>query len=296
MQLGDQLAFAGIVVSFVGIGIALLWPTKRWIGAIAMILGVAAILVWAWLFFTSKPTLGKVAPVISWFPAPLKAGEPLTPAQLNAIATVGGISIPGESIYNPALGSTFTAGGHTLSVTFTPDSPDYLVVSKTLTVQVIGSPVVDIKPSISKGPVVVRSIQVLGERQAGNKVGVRIVLQNLSGGVVGYYGRFFYIMVPTTAGTEDQRAHLEDVYWSRLLKLNKGSLYQIPSLEKYAFGPSFETIPLSELEADSMKEGSSVLYLLAIFQDSQTGNDLVEMCGFIGKDNSLSLCHKHNMP
>jgi Flp pilus assembly CpaE family ATPase len=67
-------------------------------------------------------TVTKATPAIAWpTPAPITYGVALSPAQLNATA-----SIPGRFVYTPAEGAVLTAGVQTLTATFTPtDAADY---------------------------------------------------------------------------------------------------------------------------------------------------------------------------
>ena len=54
MEFADRLGWAALVMTFIGIAITILWPTKRWIGwtslAIALVLAGA----WAWPEFRPK--------------------------------------------------------------------------------------------------------------------------------------------------------------------------------------------------------------------------------------------------
>jgi pilus assembly protein CpaE len=64
-----------------------------------------------------EPQLEKKSPVIEWpTPDPIAYGVALSASQLNATATVSG-----RFVYSPAAGEVLAAGGHKLSVTFTPD-------------------------------------------------------------------------------------------------------------------------------------------------------------------------------
>jgi hypothetical protein len=77
-------------------------------------------------------TITKATPVITWNPSAVVYGAPLGSAQLNATTT-----IPGSWAYTLASGTVLSAGGHTLSVSFTPtDSSDYTSAVKTATVKV----------------------------------------------------------------------------------------------------------------------------------------------------------------
>jgi len=78
-------------------------------------------------------TVAKAMPVVTWpTPASIAYGTALSADQLNATA-----SVPGRFVYSPAAGEVFSAGTHTLSVTFTPtDGTDYAVVQSTVTLTV----------------------------------------------------------------------------------------------------------------------------------------------------------------
>jgi hypothetical protein len=65
---------------------------------------------------TAAIIINKATPVLTWpQPAAIAAGTALSTTQLNATANV-----PGAFVYTPPLGTTLTAGTHTLSVAFTP--------------------------------------------------------------------------------------------------------------------------------------------------------------------------------
>ena len=65
---------------------------------------------------TAEIIINKATPVLTWpQPAAIAAGSALSTTQLNATANV-----PGAFVYTPPLGTTLTAGTHTLSVAFTP--------------------------------------------------------------------------------------------------------------------------------------------------------------------------------
>jgi hypothetical protein len=85
-------------------------------------------------------TASPVAPVIAWSPAPIVAGATLTSAQLDAIATAPGGTVPlaGIYYYTPNTGAAEnTVGPVTLSVTFVPaDSADFTAATATVTLNV----------------------------------------------------------------------------------------------------------------------------------------------------------------
>ena len=59
----------------------------------------------------------KATPALNWpAPEPMNYGTPLSPAQLNAAA-----SVSGSYVYTPGDGTTLAVGEHTPSVLFTPD-------------------------------------------------------------------------------------------------------------------------------------------------------------------------------
>lgn len=66
----------------------------------------------------------------------------MSATQLNATASVSGVSLAGTFVYNPPLKTILGAGTQTLSVTFTPtDTTDYQTVtaSVSITVSVTGN-------------------------------------------------------------------------------------------------------------------------------------------------------------
>jgi alpha-tubulin suppressor-like RCC1 family protein/sugar lactone lactonase YvrE len=81
----------------------------------------------ATLVVSPAPTL------VSWAtPSPVAYGTPLSPAQLNATA-----SVPGTFAYLPPAGTVLGAGAHTLTATFTPANPmDYSAATASVTLVV----------------------------------------------------------------------------------------------------------------------------------------------------------------
>jgi hypothetical protein len=72
-------------------------------------------------------------PAITWGAVgSLTYGTALGASELDATANV-----PGTFAYTPAAGTVLPGGSHTLSATFTPDSPNYATVNQTQTVTVI---------------------------------------------------------------------------------------------------------------------------------------------------------------
>jgi hypothetical protein len=53
MQLGDHLGFAGVVLAAAGIGIAILWPSKRWIGVVCLVVAVLLVICWGEMAYRS---------------------------------------------------------------------------------------------------------------------------------------------------------------------------------------------------------------------------------------------------
>ena len=75
----------------------------------------------------------KAPTAVTWVhPVDIPYGTPLGAAQLNATA-----SVPGTFVYSPAAGTLLSAGNNqTLSVTFTPDDPNYQSVIATVSLNV----------------------------------------------------------------------------------------------------------------------------------------------------------------
>lgn len=82
--------------------------------------------------------VNKSTPLISWVtPAPIAYGTALSNTQLDAAATLNGVTVPGTFTYTPVLGTVLTAGQHTLTVTFTPtDNTDYTTATASVTINV----------------------------------------------------------------------------------------------------------------------------------------------------------------
>ena len=78
MQLGDHLGFAGVFLAVAGLGITILWPSKRWIGVICLVLAVVlgscwgGMAYWSWRHPSVESSTPKtVPPSNSPQPAPL---------------------------------------------------------------------------------------------------------------------------------------------------------------------------------------------------------------------------------
>jgi Trehalose utilisation len=82
-------------------------------------------------------TISQATPLLSWTPGSIIAGVPLGSEQLNATATgVGGVTLAGSFAYTPAAGTLLGTGTTTLSVVFTPASPNYHAVGTSVSVTV----------------------------------------------------------------------------------------------------------------------------------------------------------------
>lgn len=89
---------------------------------------------------TPTPTPEKKKAKLTWSnPAPIKQGTSLSGTQLNAITDV-----PSTCVYSPPAGTVLPAGTYTLSVTCTPNDPNYEPISGTVTLIVKGK----VKPQI----------------------------------------------------------------------------------------------------------------------------------------------------
>ena len=54
MELGDHLGFAGIILALLGIGITIMWPTKRWIAYLCFVAAIALGLCWGVMAHRAK--------------------------------------------------------------------------------------------------------------------------------------------------------------------------------------------------------------------------------------------------
>ena len=54
MQLGDNLGFAGLILALVGIGVTIMWPTKRWIAYLCFIFAFLLCVCWGVMAYRSS--------------------------------------------------------------------------------------------------------------------------------------------------------------------------------------------------------------------------------------------------
>jgi len=87
-------------------------------------------------------------PTITWAnPAPITLGTMLSSTQLNAAASVAGVTLQGTFAYSPPLNTVLSAGTHTLSVTFIPaDARDYQIVTASVSIAVNVSGNLSVQP------------------------------------------------------------------------------------------------------------------------------------------------------
>ncbi len=102
---------------------------------------------------TSNAT--KLTPVITWVPASIQLGSPLTSAQLDATA-----SVPGIFGYTPPLGTVVSTTSQAVSALFTPAAPsNYNTATASLNLTVTAGPLAMVSPgSINFGTVYLGSV------------------------------------------------------------------------------------------------------------------------------------------
>ena len=89
---------------------------------------------------TASINVLKATPIINWSnPGDIVYGTPLGNAQLNATASFGGSTTPGQFVYTPPAGALLNAGSNqTLSVVFTPtDTANFNTVTATVKINVL---------------------------------------------------------------------------------------------------------------------------------------------------------------
>ena len=111
---------------------------------------------------TASYTVYQATPVLSWTPAPLQLGNPLTAAQLDATASFNGAPVPGSYKYTPPLNTPISSTAQQLSVLFTPnDTNDYASVSDSVPLTVTAGPLASISvPSVDFGTVYLGTINL----------------------------------------------------------------------------------------------------------------------------------------
>jgi hypothetical protein len=61
MQFGDHLGIAGLIVGLTGTGITILWPAKRWIGIVFLVVAFCLVLCWGYLAYSDRHPRGSSA-------------------------------------------------------------------------------------------------------------------------------------------------------------------------------------------------------------------------------------------
>jgi hypothetical protein len=131
---------------------------KPWFRCLFCLLVIWGCMAWlSYEVWPKKPEAQKVTPLVTWFPkSPINEGDPLTDAQLNATALVGGIPIGQDQampIYDPAPGTTTLPPGiQTLRVKFMPQAPNIVEADKTVTIKVLASPKPPVVPQSPATP------------------------------------------------------------------------------------------------------------------------------------------------
>ena len=113
-------------------------------GACSLIANWAADSNYAAAFLTQSTPAMKAASVITWVPASIKLGFPLTTAQLDATANV-----PGTFTYTPPLGTVVSTTSLSVLAQFTPAVPaNYNPTSESLPLTVTPGPLATVSPTM----------------------------------------------------------------------------------------------------------------------------------------------------
>jgi hypothetical protein len=128
MQLGDNLGFAGLIIAVIGIGVTILWPTKRWIGYGCFVLTGLLGICWGVMAYQSRhkptdqsPNKAAVAPP-KWntepsptpsvsVPKPQKQKVPVAPTSQPHVDVAPTQSSPPTVVVQPGAVASFGQQG-----------------------------------------------------------------------------------------------------------------------------------------------------------------------------------------
>lgn len=223
-----------------------------------------------------------------------KNGEPLSNKQLNAVATVNGIQIEGQYVYNPTFGTTLPAGSDTISVTFTSNDSAFLPQTKTVSVQVISATP---PASAAKQPLLVLQLLVDPDIGPGKPLQLIMNMLNTTGTTLNVRFLRGISLVPPPAGYAE-RTKFEDEHWKRFAQgmRTRGSDEQIPSRSEGRSNLRIETPPLTSAQLQEIASGTLMPYFYNIYQDRKTKENLVEVCVYLTPKLGIQDCVNHNKP
>jgi len=280
-----------------------------WVSSKSIVRGILILLaIWSGMIvigYKAWPLkeLVKITPEIVWIPASLQEGQPLGPAQLNASATVDGKEVKGRAVYDPAIGATLLAGTQTLRVDFTFDDDPYNPVSKAVAVEVLPKPkphnlpLPPARPTPPPNPITITSIHTSTQTPAtGVQLAIRVNLQNVSGKTLSVKEAASSGLRPISTNEPDN-IPLEEDMWSHLMAgIGGAPVAEISTAENGLFNVPLHGQALTQNEADALISGRAGPYFLLVFQDANTGENLVEVCGRIDGPDSFHSCSHHNKP
>ncbi|MBB5338688.1 hypothetical protein [Tunturiibacter gelidoferens] len=238
----------------------------------------------------------KITPDISWFPAPIKAGDPLTNSQLNAVLTVEGIPIDGKPDYTPAPGATLQSGNQTLHVKFIPsDEVRFAPAEKSVAVVVTSSTATEypILPTIR-----FRGVNFM--RMDNGQLILPMSIRTTGSGTIHVLTNAWSIAQSPAPSTPELEIEAEDRFWSKfqeLLKQRKSATLEtsfMPDVEgevPITLGPEISGgIPL-------MKKLGGRIYVAVQFREGLHNKVMEQSCFSVDVITNYSrLCSKHNIP
>ena len=169
-DINSRLGMVGVIMTFLSIAALYIWPEKKWIGWVSLVIAAGLLLYWGiaeiqhfmgsgktphivsivigcivggciasliWSSFPqAKPSVLLVAQVMWASPAPIAEGAPLSALQLNAVSPVDGVFT-----YDPTAGTILQVGIHSLTATFyARDSTKYMRHIETRSILVTPAP------------------------------------------------------------------------------------------------------------------------------------------------------------
>jgi hypothetical protein len=150
-------------------------------------------------------------------------------------------------------------------------------------------------PKNPENPLIIKSVIAAQELRVGNPLEVRINLQNVSGKTLKVRESGAVLMFQY--GPDDPaQVESQEGLWAAFFAKAPQTEEEIPIGQDGLFNKLLQSPPISEGEAQKMVSKSTVPYFFFRIQDVKSGEDLVEICGFLPAPGMFRRCSKHNKP
>jgi len=143
---------------------------------------------------------------------------------------------------------------------------------------------------------IVQSI-VLGELRVGNPFTATVYLKNNSGRIIRIKNLAFTQTRPYPLNAAEDMEN-ENAMWSEVVNgiQSLGRDAEFPTLGGGEFSQILETHPVSAPEYVDITRGNHAVYFAMLTRDRDTGENLIELCFFVGSKGIIQFCSTHNRP